>query len=179
MQTCSIDILCGHLLNSNWWHNFTPFYRLGKGCEFSGLHAVLSDMTFELSTLSKPKYTAAVRNIVKQRDLREQKRLWDLNYTSSRSLGWTPWYLFRSSFTLPMVALYNYGIVFLIFFVLVPLTTNLVFWGIPWTSSQTNVLKCITEQTKHCCSIRPLRFSSISTLSISPPTCIQLLWDLP
>lgn len=173
-------ILCGHLLSSNWWQNFTPFYRLGKGCEFSGIHAVLSDLTFKLSTLSKPKYNVAVRNRVKQRDLREQNRLWvtkDLNYTSSRSLGWTPWYLLRSSFTLPVVALYYYGKGFLIFFV--PWTPNLAFWGIPWTSSQNNVLKCITEQMEHGCSIWPLRFSSISTLSISPPTCTQLLWDLP
>ena len=52
-----------------------PFYRLGKGCEFTGIHAVLAHLTFKLSTLSKPKYNVVVRNIVKQRDLKEQKCL--------------------------------------------------------------------------------------------------------
>lgn len=60
------------LPHPNWWHNFTPLYRLGKVTSSSGLHAVLSDMTFQLSTLSKPKIHCGGKKYSKQRDLREQ-----------------------------------------------------------------------------------------------------------
>ena len=68
--------------HSNWWHNFTPFYRLEKGCKFTGIHAVLSDLTFKLSTLSKTKYNVALVKYSKPKGLEGTKT--SLSYKRSK-----------------------------------------------------------------------------------------------